>query len=383
VAVVRGSRRSPGPLVLAAAVFAVLGCEQPYNADLNLAGALTSRMTLVGVLGPVNVYGDQLTTTESVFLPARPVATDIGGVIVTSGLVTSTDGFYQTVGFGHVDAGGTTTYVGQKSYPLFGSDSSYPALLTFVGSTVGTTGSFIVAALEPNMPPPNGISGSFELWTAPLPQGPLAYLDTTAYTTTTSTLPAAPWNGASITVVGLCIQPQPSQDLSFWLLTDGTKYAEAQFTVDVTTPATPFSSPTTPVESTLAFLGGATRCLYYHDAARGVSYASFLRGGAWQCWRWEAADANIRQLTGITNRVDALLATGELLSFGNGSLRLYDPSGSGSELLSAPLGSLRFCYETYIGTTPYVFFCQSMRLPYQDWGYRMFVIPTGDVKSLG
>jgi hypothetical protein len=191
----------------------------------------------------------------------------------------------------------------------------------------------------------------------------------------------SPWNVTSVSVVGLCIQPQPSlPDLSFWLLYDGSTYAEVQFDVPA---GSAFTNPTTPAPLSLGFLGAATRCQYYHYgvAGSGVSYASFLQAGAWQCWRWEAGGTKTQQLAAVTHRVDGLLSTGELLSFDDGTLRLYDPAGN--QVFSTPLEGLLFCYEAYVGATPYVFFCQPMHFSHQSWAYRVYAIPTADLKSLG
>ncbi len=186
-------------------------------------------------------------------------------------------------------------------------------------------------------------------------------------------------------MAGLSIQPQVSQDISFWLLWDSTSssYAEVQSPM---LPGSAFGTPSSPTISALTFLGGAKRVMYYHDPAlnvpAGVSYASFFSGGAWQCWSWQPGDINIRQLTGITHRVDALLSTGQLLSLQDGVLRLYDPGGSGREIFSVNLEGLRFCYETYVGPTPFVFFCQSLNFGYSEWGFLIYAIPSAKLARL-
>ncbi len=354
------------------AALVLLGCPPPYNADLNLAVQLTSRMRLIGTLGPVNVSGGSLPATEAVFLPVRQPAADIGSVTAQPGFVVSSDGFSDYVQFAYVTMDGRMENSGGNSYPLIGSDPNYPPLVTFAGVATASTATILIAGLDPAVLP-----ASYDMGTATLPQGPASF--TGSQPDMSSLALAAPWSTS--TIVGMSIQAQPTQDTSFWLLFDAVslQYGEVQSTVPT---GGAFTAASSPLTSALAFLGGATPVMYFRDPALGVGYASFFSGGAWQCWSWQPGDVNTRQLTGITHRVDALLSTGQLLSLQDGVLRLYDPAGSGRQVFSVDLQGLRFCYETYVGPVPYIFFSQSMNFGYGDWGFRIYAIPTAELFTL-
>lgn len=87
-------------------------------------------------------------------------------------------------------------------------------------------------------------------------------------------------------------------------------------------------------------------------------------------------------MTGVTHRIDAVLSTGELLSTEGGTLRLYDPSGQGTQLYAVPLNGLQFCYEAYVGGTAYVFFSLPISLSRGDWAFNVYAIPTSMMRSL-
>ncbi len=50
--------------------------------------------------------------------------------------------------------------------------------------------------------------------------------------------------------------------------------------------------------------------------------------------------------------------------------------------MSVALGGLHFCYEAYLGTTPYVFFSLALQLPHNDWGFVVYAIPTSQIRGL-
>jgi hypothetical protein len=88
-------------------------------------------------------------------------------------------------------------------------------------------------------------------------------------------------------------------------------------------------------------------------------------------------------MTGVTRRLDAVLSNGDLLSAGGGMLTLYDSTDTGTVLLSTPLQGLQFCYEAWVGTTPYVFFSLPVSGRHGNVTFNVFAIATADLQTLG
>ena len=88
-------------------------------------------------------------------------------------------------------------------------------------------------------------------------------------------------------------------------------------------------------------------------------------------------------MTGVKKRLDAVLSDGDLVSTEGGSLTLYDSGGSGTQVLSIPLHGLQFCYEAFVGSTPYVFFTLPMTTQKGAMLFSVFAIPTSGMRNLG
>ena len=114
-----------------------------------------------------------------------------------------------------------------------------------------------------------------------------------------------------------------------------------------------------------------------------MEYADYDAGGQWRCYQWtQGVSADVSLMAGVTHRIDAVLTSGDLLSTEGGILRLYDPN-SGSQVVSASLGGLQYCYEAYVGPTPYVFFSLPLGLQNGSWAFAVYVVPTSSMRSLG
>jgi hypothetical protein len=142
--------------------------------------------------------------------------------------------------------------------------------------------------------------------------------------------------------------------------------------------ATVFASTTAVVNPGLTV--PTLRALYYRNSSGSLSYASYFQGGQWICRQWTPSTSPV-VLAGVTHRIDAVLTSGDLLSTEGGILRLYDQNGS--QVVSVSLGGLLFCYETYIGSTPYVFFSLAIDLGRGHWAFRAYAIPTSSMRGLG
>ncbi len=52
------------------------------------------------------------------------------------------------------------------------------------------------------------------------------------------------------------------------------------------------------------------------------------------------------------------------------------------ELYAIPLNGVQYCYEAYVGTTPYVFFSLPMQTSHGDWVFNVYAVPTSFMRSL-
>jgi hypothetical protein len=128
---------------------------------------------------------------------------------------------------------------------------------------------------------------------------------------------------------------------------------------------------------------------YYHRPVN--PYTSYLSSfdaskGTYKNYVWDDTHT-AHQLTGMSRRIDALLTSGELLSFTSGICYVYN--GSGSRKYAFPMGNLRFCFEKYdLATGKYRLY---FSLVYWIYGYRdsedklyinVYSIPTASLESL-
>jgi len=97
---------------------------------------------------------------------------------------------------------------------------------------------------------------------------------------------------------------------------------------------------------------GLSSAFYFHDPLHDKSYLSYPSGSGYvSCsWTWDTDNAataasGFQRLSGIDGPIDAVLSTGQLLSFENGRCTVY--SEAGAKLYDFPLGSLKFCYERW------------------------------------
>ncbi len=177
----------------------------------------------------------------------------------------------------------------------------------------------------------------------------------------------------SATAYGVQMMPQPgaADTFNFFLSVAGTPQ-NGPATVSITTgftPGTPTTlAPTTPM-----------RLLYYMNQAQTTAYASYFVSGAWSCN--QITSTSVQPLSGVSNRIDALLTSGQLLSTQDGTLRLYDANGN--QLFSKPLNGLQYCYEAYVGSTPYVFFSLPMSMNHGQWVFNVYAIATSSIGDLG
>ena len=349
----------PGILL---ACLAVAGCLPPYIQDLDRAAGMTRQMTLLGTVGPLSSGNGGDVTIR--FLPAKPTVSTIDALNVTSGFLVTETADTDYLQFMYTDSSGKAQTTGGQPLGLAGADPNYP-FYDFDVTTTTATANIVVVNLVPTNPPAN----QAVLFTATFPSGPL----TPSAPMPLNTVFAAPLS----TVLGVQVAPlMGGADVFNFLLWDGgSSFGEGFTGVGGTvfaagTPRTAEPALTVPVR----------RVFYYTNASATLSYASyFVAGSGWACNQWTSSTAPV-QLPGVKNRIDAVLTSGDLLSTEGGTLRLYDPNGS--LVKSVSLGGLQFCYEAFVGTTPYVFFALTMDLGRGHWAFRTYAVPTSAMRGL-
>jgi len=170
------------------------------------------------------------------------------------------------------------------------------------------------------------------------------------------------------------MMPQPGGETFNFLLLAGSTYYHGAAIVT----STGFSASITPITLPVPLPGFPPRALYGLGPS-GAAYASYFTGSSWVCYLMTSSTSIL--LPGISSRIDAVLTSGDLLSTQDGTLRLYDSGGS--LVSSMPLKGLQYCYETYVGPTPYVFFALPMALQHGNWVFNLYAIPTSSLRSLG
>jgi hypothetical protein len=335
-------------------VIVMAACAPPFIEDLNRAAGMTGRMAMAGTVGSVSFGND----TNVRFYPTKPTATSIDGVDIQSGFIVSTGsgGTYDYLRFAWNSDGKAQTS-GSQNFPASGANS-YPVTEYDVTNTTSTAN--IVVLNWSNVASPT------YTFYAMNPSGG---------NTLTVTVSNAPLNYVfvSATAYGVQMMPQPgaADIFNFFLSVAGTPQ-NGPATVSITTGFTPGTqttlAPTTPM-----------RLLYYMNQAQATAYASYSVSGAWSCNK--ITSTGVQPLSGVSNRIDALLTSGQLLSTQDGTLRLYDASGN--QLFSKPLNGLQYCYEAYVGSTPYVFFSLPLSLQHGEWVFNVYAIPTSAMGDLG
>ncbi len=338
---------------------AVAGCMPAYIEELDASAPLTRQMTAVGTTGPVNM---QTNGTSIRFFPLKPTATSLAGMNMQSGFTVSEETGYDYMRFAFVDPSGQTQVTPTQTFPLSVTPSAYPQLEFDVAATT-TTGNIVVVNFDP------GTLTAY-LYPVTLPYGGFAGSGLSALSSIIS----------GYTAVGDQLVPSQGTEAFYFLFWTGSSFAEGKAGVGTGSAAFSTASPGTTGIALPTSL--STRALYGTCSLTGYSYASAFNGSQWVCYQWTTTTAaSPVQLPGMTHRLDAVLTTGDLLSTEGGVLRLYDPSGN--LLVSVSLGGLQYCYEAYIGSTPYVFFSLSMNLSRGDWAFRTYAIPTSSMRGLG
>ena len=342
----------------------MVGCAPPYLVELDKAAPLTKQMTQIATIGLVSL---QDADTDPRLLPPKPgsTVTSLGQLTIRSGFLVSDNPNGESVVYTYVDSSGQVqTASAIPTLSLSGADQHYPLYQYEVAATT-TTANLVVYRMDPN----NASLDTAQLLTAGLPpSGSLA-------NPLGSAAPLPSFNTAGNPVFGESVIPAASgrPDSFRWFLADGGgNFEEISTTLQGTTAV---FNQVTPTLTPMPLPAAVNRYMYYTGAR---SYLEYYSGG-WICLDI-TSNASPLPLPGISHRIDALLSSGDLLSTEGDTLTLYDPNGS--QLLSMPMGGLKFCYEAYIGTTAYCFFSLAIDVQHGNWVFTVYAIPTSQMRGL-
>ncbi len=369
------------------ALFLLTCSPPPFNLAISNSAKTAKKLTLVGQVGPLDPGSINLGSQgneEVVFIPEKDGA---GGITVHSGFVSTMD----------PSSGQQISFISNNvrygsSVPLGPlSTDSYP---NFMVQSVKSTHNVIAFQYFDTNPPNN--------------QYMIATGNPSAGTFNSSTwnllnyfinVPIPPFFFTNARVIGVSIYPDPNPalDRSYWLFRDqiSNTYLESEFDISQN-----FFPPIPPLPQGIPlrglvqydispFVGNlAKRVLYYFNPVTSRSYVSVwnspLSPNNWSTWVWidnNPVPTNW-QLTGIGNRIDALLTTGELFSTQGNIGNVYDPTTpTGTLEATFPLSDLRFIGEVYIGGTATVLFSEALWFGNQVT-FNIYSIPTAQLKTL-
>jgi hypothetical protein len=150
------------------------------------------------------------------------------------------------------------------------------------------------------------------------------------------------------TIIGSSIWPRPSfdgyDDQVFFCRFDGNgRYAELRYRTD---PAGGLSSGAV-IRDDIEFWfpDEFENAFYYRNANTDVSYLSYYSKvqRKYKNYSWGPGPALLNPLINMDRRIDAVLTTGQLLSFENNRCYVYDANGE--KEYDFLLGGLHYCYE--------------------------------------
>jgi hypothetical protein len=370
---VRKALRLLAGMALAGAFTLTLSCVPPYFAEIDAAARLIRHMSPAGTVAPVSVQDGAAGPAATVrFLPSRPTATSIQNASITSGFVVASSPSMDYLTFVYVNGSGQPSN-GLTGYPLTvsGADPNFPLYEYDVISSPATQPSIIVFRYDPVTP---GNSTYQEMQGDPTTGQflqPAAYISQ-LFAAGAVFLAANPPVGCSIAPTGT------TPDTFTFILQNGAAMNDGNTLVN--NPSGVFQAGTVSGASPLP--GLTPRALVFSNVKGGTLVGQYRSGNAWVTLQWVDGLPGTT-MTGVTKRLDAVLSDGDLLSTEGGNFTLYDSGGTGTQVFSTPLNGMQFCYEAWVGSTPYVFFTVSVIDRHGNTIFNVFAIPTSQVRTLG
>lgn len=351
----------------------------PFNLAISNSAKTAKKLTFVGQVGPMDPGSLNLGSQgneDVVFIPEKD---GLGGITIQSGFVYSMD----------PSSGQQVSFISNNV--RYGSPMPLGPLSTDpypnnVLQSVKSIHNVIIFQFNDAAP----INNAYSIVTGN--PGTSSFTPSSQASLPT-VVQAAFGGGLNKEVIGLSIYPDPSTalDRTYWLYRrQGTNnFHEALFDIS----QGPISGGSylrgAGTYDVSPFVGDFTvtgRVLYYYDPNSNRSYVSLwnslMSPGNWSTWVWIDNVPTYSQLTGIDNRIDDLLTTGELLSTQGNTATVYDPTTpTGTFEASFPLGDLRFIGEVYIGGTATVLFSEALWFGNQVT-FNVYSIPTSQLKTL-
>jgi hypothetical protein len=210
---------------------------------------------------------------------------------------------------------------------------------------------------------------------------------TTPGTELASTVTTAAFPPAEALAVGIDIRNTPGAEAITLLLREdsptGADVYNGAITGSPSGPvvSSPFGAPTTaPLPDSFEPTGGTAA---YDSASAVWVYSNYDTAGYYNVYRWDST--LIVEKLPLRQRIDAILATGELYHRGANSDEVYDDNGR--RKYSIPTGKLHFAYEITIASVPTMFYTL---VYFDEVGDRdddnmyidIYAIPTGDLGDL-
>jgi hypothetical protein len=352
----------------------------PYNEDLSLAQITKSKMQRVNGIGPVHAWlDDDAPETEYYFLPDRNDPVNGGGFFVNA-----------------ASYGLRIWYLADYSSTLNSSwainlDNDDETANNYLLQPIKSAAGHYLSLIR-YLPSGGYVSNDLLLIRATDPLNVSAIL-TAQLSNFLNAIPPPTVIAASSSIYPF---NAAAYDLQYFLgyASPGGTYIEFECQTSEST-GVQIPPPTISPDFTLSPLPADLRNVFYcHEKNSGLSYLSYWSdaGREYRSYSWVSSTVDVtgvKALPGIKGRIDAVLSSGELLSFQDGACTVYN--GDGSKLYRFPLGGLRFCYERWDPDPIDPKFKLYFSLAYWLYGSdevddRLFVevyaIPTADLKDL-
>ena len=189
------------------------------------------------------------------------------------------------------------------------------------------------------------------------------------------------------TIIGSSIWPRPYtdnyDDQVFFCRFEGSgRYAEVRYDTD---PGSGLIAPIILSEDIeFTFPDDFENAFYYHNGDTNISFLSYYSNTQrkYKNYSWETVLPLLKPLVDMDRRIDAVLTTGQLLSFENNRCYVYNDQGK--EQFDFLLGGLHFCYEIeldlYGAPVSYLVFTLPARLDLwaeeDELYFKVYLLPT-------
>jgi hypothetical protein len=353
----------------------VLGCSlPPFDEDLSLAVATAAKLEPVTRIGPIRAWHGDFEEGEIFFMPFKDTpGSKKGFLLVASGYylqIRYLDGLTGQF-YGDSRINGPASDPDQKTYTAVSlKGGSYLSLAVFDPADAANNSLFVI---DPTFTSPG--SSVMNLFSSLNGDFPPASLDR---------------------IVGVHLYPQIDPTLDrftfFGVLSEPGHFGEIQADAVPTSPGGIGAIIAMPARQEMALPGlpaPRSGAFYYHrPVPPNTSYLSWYdsSAGVYRNYSWDEG-LTVRKLSSMIRRIDAVLSSGELLSFTYGICSVYD--GKGNRKYGFPMGNLHFCFEKYdLAAGEYRLY---FSLAYWIYGYQngndnlyieVYSIPTAELETL-